>query len=190
MCNLEKDVFVLLHSLSSVKSFHFFFFLRCETFLRESRCRQNGGKLVWKQKSFQTADGIPPSDLQQHSGKLKPPFSLTRWSLQQGLCHSAVLATEKKKKKTGLKTKTGRWGGSQTDILGLTSAPRGTIRSTSAIQSTAWPTNRLFSHSHYGIIGVVVAGHQQYVYRSGLQQFNRAHRNWKPALEHGTCTSC
>lgn len=56
----------------------FFFFLRCETFLRESRCRQNGGKLVWKQKSFQTADGIPPSDLQQHSGKLKPPFSLTR----------------------------------------------------------------------------------------------------------------
>ena len=89
---------------------------------------------------------------------------------------------KKKKKKRALKTKTDRWGGSHTDILGLSSAPRGTIRSTSAIQSAAWPANRLFSHSHYGIIGVVVAGHQQYVYRSGLQQFNR---NSSPKLKTG-----
>lgn len=35
MCNLEKDVFVLLHSLSSVKSFLFFFFTMWDIFKRE-----------------------------------------------------------------------------------------------------------------------------------------------------------
>lgn len=88
-------------------------------------------------------------------------------------------------RKKDLKTKTDEWGGSRTDILGLSSAPRGTIRSTSALQSAASPANRLFSHSHYGIIGVVAAGHQQYFYSSGLQQFDSAYHHWKLALQQG-----
>lgn len=93
-------------------------------------------------------------------------------------------------RKKGLKTKTDGWGGSWTDTLGLSSAPRGTIRSTSALQSAAWLANRLFSHSHYGIIGVVVTGHQQYFSRSGLRQFYGAYQHWKLALKQGTYTSC
>ena len=91
-------------------------------------------------------------------------------------------------RKKALKTKTDGWGGSRPDILGLSSAPRGTIRSTSASQSAASPANRLFSHSHYGIIGVVVAGHQQYFSRSCLQQFFSARQHWKLALKQGTYT--
>lgn len=66
---------------------------------------------------------------------------------------TAVLGHRKK----GPKMKTDVWGGSWTDILGLSSAPRGTITSTSALQSAASLANRLFSHSHYGIIGEVVS---------------------------------
>lgn len=87
--------------------------------------------------------------------------------------HHMILAAEtvillSLQQKTGLKTKTDRWGGSCSDKLWLLSAPRGTIRRASALPTIPWPTNRLFPYLHYGIIGVVREGHRQYFYRSGL----------------------
>lgn len=167
----------------------FFFFTMWDIFKREQMSSKRR-KTCLEAKKFSNSRRYTPVWPTVTFWQIEATFFSNQMIFAAGALSFRRPCHRKKKKKTGLKTKTGRWGGSQTDILGLTSAPRGTIRSTSAIQSAAWPTNRLFSHSHYGIIGVVVAGHQQYVYRSGLQQFNRAHRNWKPALKHGTCTSC
>lgn len=72
------------------------------------------------------------------------------------------------------------------------SAPKGTIRSASSPQSTGSPVNRLFPYSQCGIIGVVVAGHQQHFFvvfvlgffcsKSGSQQFNSDRHHWKTTV--------
>lgn len=86
-------------------------------------------------------------------------------------------------RKKALKMKTEGWGGSCTDILWLLSAPMGTIRGTSALQSIASPTNRLFPYLHCKIIGAAVAGHQQDSHKSGLRQLISARRHWKMTLK-------
>lgn len=137
----------------------------------------NGGKLAWDHKFT----ALTYSNILVNWRHL---FS-NQMIFAAGTLSFSDLATEKR----GLERKTDGWGGSWTDILGLSSAPRGTITSTSALQSAASPANRLFSHSHYGIIGAVVAGHQQYFSRSGLKQFHSACQNWKLAPKQGTYMS-
>lgn len=82
--------------------------------------------------------------------------------------------------KIALKTKTDGWGWCWTEILWLLSAPEGTIRRGSALQSIASLTNGCFLISYYGIIGVVGERQQPYF----LLKWPALIQNYPPGLEN------